>query len=107
MSELNLQTIIPASPISKVNGYVAIPVFNYDGIIWTGGSSVIFQYNYSADKNFVLKSPVIKPIYPPATFCPVIRYRIREKSFRYKLWWDVGEKINEEIYNGQLIKKNF
>lgn len=104
-SSLNYETIIPATLLQKKNGYVVLPAFSYTGIIWKDASEIITQFNYSASKNFVLRNLPETPA--GVNFCLVIRYRIGEEVFRYKLWQGVGEVLPVALYNGEVIKKHF
>lgn len=101
----NFQTIRPVTHCGYVGSFIAVPAFSYEGPIWKGVSEAVVQYNYSADRNFVLKKRPTKPV--EVNFCPVIRYRVGLVTYRYKLWQDVGERLAEPLYTGQLIKKNF
>lgn len=105
VTQLNFNTIIPATPFNKINHYIVIPAFDYSGIIWKGASEIIVQYNYTTTKNFILKEFPVKPT--GANFIPCIRYRIGETVYRYKLWGDLGEIMpTVPMYNGEVIKKN-
>jgi hypothetical protein len=104
-SQLNFGTIIPAFLVDKVYGFITIPAFSHGGITWKEASEIVTQFNYSASKNFILREIPERPT--GANFIPVISYRIGMTTFRYKLWSDGTEVINEELYNGQVIKKNF
>lgn len=105
MSILNFGTIRPAPIAEWLNSFVALPVFSYEGIPWKGASEIVTQFNYTATKNFTIRELPT----PPANvnFCLVIRYRVGLTSYRYKLWAGVEEVLNENLYNGEVIKKNF
>ena len=109
MAQLNFETILPAVAITKTNGYAVIPAFDYLAPVWNGASQIVTQFNYSADKNFVLRETPIKPHpYPLPNYVPVIRYRIGAVATRYKLWAFADEILQEvPYYKGQVIKKNF
>lgn len=106
MPTLNFATIKPAQRAEWQQSFIQIPVFSYlNASVWQGNSKVITQFNYSTTKNFTIKALPTKPTTP--TFCPVIRYRVGNISYRYKLWFGVGEGINCPPYRGEVIKKNF
>ena len=102
---LNFGTIRQARIAEWLNSFVSLPAFSYGGIIWKGASEIVTQFNYTATKNFTIRTLPE----PPANvnFCLVIRYRIGLITYRYKLWAGVGETLNETLYNGEVIKKNF
>lgn len=102
---LNFKTIRKATPCEYIGGYISVPSFSYTGPIWKGASETVTQFNYSADRNFVLKTRPVQP--SGANFCPVIKYRVGYTVYRYKLWQDVGEHLAVPLYTGQVIKKNF
>ena len=104
-STYNVDSILPATPVNPVNGYVTIPAFEYSGIGWKGASEIITQFNYNASKNFILRQLPEKPV--GVNFIPVIRYRIGMITYRYKLWDHEDGVLQENIYNGEVIKKNF
>lgn len=105
MPTLNFGTIRPAPIAEWLNSFVSLPIFSYSGIPWKGASEIVTQFNYTATKNFTLRELPTPPV--GVNFCLVIRYRIGLVSFRYKLWSAVGEVLNEPLYNGEVIKKNF
>ena len=105
MPILNFGTIRPANLAEWLNSYISLPIFSYSGIPWKGASEIVTQFNYTATKNFTLRELPTPPV--GVNFCLVIRYRIGMTSYRYKLWSAVGEVLNEPLYNGQIIKKNF
>jgi len=102
---LNFGQVNLANKAEWLNSFITLPIFNYQGIIWKGASEVITQFNYTATKNFTIRTLPTKPT--NVNFCLVIRYRIGDNTYRYKLWSGVGETLNEPLYNGQIIKKNF
>lgn len=102
---LNFGTIRPTRVAEWLNSFVSLPAFTYSGIGWKGASEIVTQFNYTATKNFTLRELPEPPV--NVNFCLVIRYRIGLTTFRYKLWDSIGEVLNEPLYNGQVIKKNF
>lgn len=102
---LNFETLRPALPCDYIGSYIVVPAFSYIGPIWKGASEVVTQFNYTVDRNFVLKTRPTKPA--NVNYCPVIRYRVGYTTYRYKLWSVVGEQLNVPQYNGEVIKKNF
>lgn len=102
---LNFGTIREARIAEWQQSFIEIPAFDYSNLIWAGNSQVIAQFNYSATKNFTIRTLPTKPA--GVNFCPVIRYRVGNTTYRYKLWYDVGEGIHEPPYRGEIIKKNF
>lgn len=104
-STLNFDSIIPVTLVGPVNSFITIPAFSYSGFFWKGASEIITQFNYTASKNFVLRRLPTVPA--NVNFVPVISYRIGMQTFRYKLWQHVSEHLAENLYNGEVIKKNF
>lgn len=104
-NQLNFDSIIPAVAVGKINHYISIPAFSYDGIIWKGASEIVVQYNYTTTKNFVLKFMPEPP--SGVNFVACIRFRIGGNVYRYKLWGDIGEIMpTVPLYAGEIIKKN-
>lgn len=98
----------PATILRMVDSVFIIPEFDAVGVQWIGASENVFQINASADRDFVLLRRPNKPA--DATFVPVIRYRIGESVYRYRLWNDDNLMVGAEtcpLYNGEKIKKNF
>lgn len=102
---LNFGTIREARIAEWLKSFIILPAFQYDNIGWKGASEIITQFNYTATKNFTLRTLPTPPV--NTNFCLVIRYRVGLISYRYKLWSGVGETLNEKLYNGEIIKKNF
>jgi hypothetical protein len=105
MSELNFHTVRPATSVGAVFGYIELPAFSYEDIGWKGASEIVTQFNFETSKNFVLRGLPEEP--SGVNFVPVISYRVGMETVRYKLWKDVGERLAEALYNGEVIKKNF
>jgi len=104
-NQLNHDSIIPAVAVGKINHYIGIPVFTYNGIIWKGASEIVVQYNYTTTKNFILRSLPVKPT--NVNYVPCIRFRVGGMVYRYKLWGDIGEIMpTVSLYNGEVIKRN-
>lgn len=79
-----------------------------NSLAWSGASVVVAQYNFTSTNNFVLTELPEPP--EDANFVLCIRYRVGDTVYRYKLWEDVGERMNYPMYNvvePQLILKNF
>lgn len=102
---LNYGQLAIANKAEWLSGYVTLPAFSYTGLVWAGASQLITQFNFTATKNFTIKTLPTKPT--GVNFCLVVRYRIGGQTYRYKLWEGVGEVLNERVYAGQIIKKNF
>lgn len=102
---LNYGTIRPANIAEWLNSFVVLPTFESGQFLWRDASELIMQFNYTATKNFTLRELPTPPV--GVNFCLVIRYRIGLTTYRYKLWTNVNEVLNEPIYNGEVIKKNF
>lgn len=99
-------TLTPATRIARVGSYILIPAFSYSDISWKGVSEVVCQFNFSAEKSFVLRNVPTTPTSDQFIAC--IRYRVGNTVYRYKLWSGVGEVLaNAPDYSGQVIKKNF
>jgi len=105
-SILDWTTIRPAVSAKSVYGYITVPAFAIGPLEWKGASEIVQQYNYSASKNFALRSRPTKPTDADYVLC--IRYRIGDTVYRYKLWDDDDLVLpNVNLYSGQIIKKNF
>jgi hypothetical protein len=103
---LDWSTVRPAVRADRTFGYVLVPAFAIGPLEWKGSSEIVQQYNYSASKNFALRSRPTKPTDADYVLC--IRYRVGDTVTRYKLWDDGDLRLpNVELYAGQIIKKNF
>lgn len=91
--------------LSKCLNYIHIPQFNMENISWLGASSIQLKFNYHLPTSFTLPVKFVVP--ENTSFCPVIRYDVGGIPIRYKLWNNVGELLYVELYDGQLIYKDF
>lgn len=96
----------PATSVEKRKGYFQIPAFADTGLENEALSELVRQYNYTAGKNFTIRT---LPAVPANNdFCLCVKYRVGETVTRYKLWENVGENLpHVELYSGQVIKSNF
>ena len=96
-----------AEPIDRQRGGIVLPVFSHDidppG--WLGASYITRQYNYTiAERTSFPKIPLELAT---RNFCLCIRYRVGGVVTRYKLNSGVGEFLFVDLYDGQIIEKNF
>jgi len=98
-------SVYVSTPITgKSRCYIRVPSFFFSDIDEGRDSYIRLQYNYTADKDFILGS-IGKIINSNVVLC--IRYRIGDNIYRWKLWEDDLFTQNIPLYNGELIKKNF
>ncbi len=102
-------TFVPATRVNNYRRtYVQLPAFTVADVEWAGASQVVLQYNYSADKSFVLSARPTKP--SGVNFGLCVRWRVGDEVFRYKLWRDDAFILSDDaapLYTGQVIKPNF
>ncbi len=98
-------SVYVSTPITgKSRCYVRVPSFYFNDIDEGRDSYIRLQYNYTADKDFILGS--VGKI-PNSNVVLCVRYRIGDNIYRWKLWEDDLFTKNIPLYNGELIKKNF
>lgn len=97
--------ITPATPIGLRRGYFKLPVFASYDLTWKGGSEIVKQYNYSAERAFVLVSVPDEPATINYALC--VKYRVGNTVTRYKIWDSSGMLPQVEQYTNQVIKPNF
>lgn len=70
---------------------------------WYGVSDIIWEYTITASKDFSILSSL-----RTTEYCAAISWvNNTGETHRYKLWEDVGEIFYYDLYNGQLIGKDF
>lgn len=96
-----------AQCVKKVGSYIELPSFDVD-TPWAGSSYVGIQFDYSAQTSFRIPKFVLSlDIWPPS-FCLVVRWVKAGVTYRYKLWENVGEKLDVPLYDDTIqIPKNF
>lgn len=91
--------IRPGNKLFGKRSFVFLPVFTYN-VNWSGASEIITQFNYTAERNFVLPRGVVKP--EDANFVAAIKWVDEDENvFRYLLWQD-----SDLVLNAPLIKAN-
>jgi len=96
----------PVHKLTRTQTYLTVPAFDID-TTWLGYSLLVGAYNFTATRNFVLKS-FTTPTNPNYVLC-VMWEDVNYVTHRYALWTGVGELFyfNCPLYTGQLIMKNF
>lgn len=102
----------PAAPATvscsarSTNAYyrVSIPQFSLTPPTWPGASLRVCQFNFTVPQPFTMNRPT-KPASP--TFIPVVRYRLADVAYRWKLWENAGEVLYLPLYNGETILEEF
>lgn len=106
MAQLDWHNVTPVVPAHFNRAYFDMPAFEVEDLEWKGASEIVRQFNFTSTKNFALRRRPTKPTDVNYGLC--IRYRVGDVVTRYKLWDDDDFQLpNVEMYNGQIIKKNF
>lgn len=91
--------IRPGNRLSGLRSFVFLPVFSYN-VTWSGASEIITQFNYTAERNFVLPRGVTRP--DDANFVAAIKWVDEDENvYRFLLWED-----SDLVLNAPLIKAN-
>ena len=96
---------VTATKVGFRKGYFELPAFSYENPPWAGASEIVAQYNYSADRNFYIVTPPTKPTGVNYGLC--VKFRVGTTVYRYKLWEDRNFVYGRNVYNGEIIGKNF
>jgi hypothetical protein len=94
--------------LSRTRGFITMPAFGYSNAAqWKGYSDIIVAFNYEGPNNFSLK-PFVRAVTPVYTLC-VMWVDENMETHRYSLWRAANDVIffPLEMYDGQLIGKNF
>ncbi len=98
-------SVAPSVPLSPQQGYITLPIFEIDNLLWAGASYVSIQFDYTVASNISLIPVPVKP--GGLNFILCVKWRVGTTVYRYKLWDHNDGLLYVPLYTGQRVGKNF
>lgn len=105
MPVLDWETISPARALGKVFGYVELPAFTVTDLVWKDASEIVREYHFTASRNFTIRQLPTPRV--GVDYCLAIRWQIGAIVYRFKLWENIGERLNERLYANDVSVHEF
>lgn len=88
---------LPLGNIRQGRESFSVPAFSLTGMTWLGASYIAARFTLdSGTTSFVLRKLTAPS---GVNYCPVVK----SGSSRYKLWNNVGERLDLPLYNGEIL----